>query len=110
MSAVLDADKSPELISIRFRATPFNITIIQVYAPTPGHNANETDHFYQQLQEITDQTPKKDILVVQGDRNASVGKDARVDWGDICGPYYTIETNEKGLVRLEFATFNNLIL
>ena len=68
------------------------------------------DHFYQQLQETIDQTPKKDILVVQGDKNAKVGKDAQADWGEVCGPYCNVETNERGLKVLEFATFNNLVL
>ena len=57
---------SSRLISIRLRAAPFNITIIQIYASTSGHDNSEVDHFYQQLQETIDQTPKKDILVVQG--------------------------------------------
>ena len=70
---------SSRLISIRLRAAPFKITIIQIYAPTSGHDDNEVDHFYQQLQETVDQTPKKDILVVQGDWNAKVGKDAQAD-------------------------------
>ena len=61
---------SRRLISIRPRAAPFNITIIQVYAPTSGHDDSEVNHFYQQLQETIDQTPKKDILVVLGDWNA----------------------------------------
>ena len=65
---------SSRLISIRLRSAPFNITIIQVYAPTSGHDDSEVDHFYQQLQETIDQTQKKDILVVQGDWNAKVGK------------------------------------
>ena len=58
---------SSRLISIRLRVAPFNITIIEVYAPTSCHDESEVDHFYQQLQETIDQTPKKDILVVQGD-------------------------------------------
>ena len=62
------------------------------------------------LQETIDQTPKKDILVVQGDWNAKVGKDAQADWGEVCGPYCNVETNERGLRLLEFATFNNLVL
>ena len=57
---------SSKLISIHLRAAPFNIAIIQVYAPTSGHDDSEVDH-YQQLQETIDQTPKKDILVVQED-------------------------------------------
>ena len=67
---------SSRLISVRLRATPLNITIIQAYAPTSGHDDSEVDHFYQQLQATIDQTPKKDILVVQGDWNAKVGKDS----------------------------------
>ena len=78
---------SSRLISICLRAVPFNIIIIQVYAPTSGHDDSEVDHFYQKLQEIIDQTPKKDILVVQGDWNANVGKDAQADWGEVCGPH-----------------------
>ena len=85
-------------------------TGLQVYAPTSGHDDSEVDHFYQQLQETIDKTPKKDILVVQGDWNAKVGKDAQADWGEVCGPYCNVETNERGLRLLEFATFNNLVL
>ena len=48
---------------------------MMVYAPTSDHDDNEVDHFYQRLQEIIDQTPKKDILVVQGDWNAKVRKE-----------------------------------
>ena len=70
---------SSRLISIRLRSAPFNITIIQVYAPTSGHDDSEVDNFYQKLQETIEQTPKKDILVVQGDWNAKVGKDAQAD-------------------------------
>ena len=50
---------------------------------------------------------KKDILVVQGDWNAKVGKVAQADWGEVCGPYCNVETNERVLRLLEFATFNN---
>ena len=78
---------SSRLISIRLRAAPFNITSIQVYASTSGHDDSEVDHFYQQFQETIDQTPKKNILVVQGDWNAKVGKDGQADWKEACGPY-----------------------
>ena len=105
---------SSRLISIRLRAASFNITIIQVYAPTSGHDDSEVDHFYQQFQETIDETPKKDILVAQGDLNAKVGKDAQADWGGWggggCGPYCNVETNERGLRLLELASFNNLVL
>ena len=68
------------------------------------------NNFYRQLQEIIDQTPKKDILVVQGDWNAKVERDAQADCGDVFGTYCKAETNERGLRLLEFETFNNLVL
>ena len=89
---------SSRLISIRLRAAPFNITIMQVYAPTSGHDDSEVDHFFQQLQKTTDQTPKKDILVVQGDWNAKFGKDAQADLGEVCGPYCNVETSQTSRV------------
>ena len=67
---------SSRLISIRSRAAPFNVTI---YAPTSGYNNNEVNNFCRQLQEIIEQTPIKDILVVLGDWNAKVGRDAQAD-------------------------------
>ena len=77
VSAVLGCRPvSSRLISIRLRAAPFNVTITRVYAPTSGHDDNEIDNFYRQLQESIDQTSKKDILVAQGDWNAQVGRDA----------------------------------
>ena len=101
---------SSRLISIRLRAAPFTITIIQVYAPTSGHDDIEVDHFYLQLQETIDQTRKKALWLYKGNWNAKVGKDAQADWGEVCGPYCNVETYEKGLRLLEFATFNNLVL
>ena len=62
------------LIAIRRKAVPFNITVVQAYAPTSDYI--DIEDFYYQLQNVIDQTPKKDILVVQGDWNAKVGKDA----------------------------------
>ena len=49
---------------------------VQAYAPTSDYDDNEIEEFYDQLQNVIDQTPKKDILVVQGDWNAKVGRDA----------------------------------
>ena len=66
---------SSRLITIRLRAIFFNITIVQAYAPTSDYDENEIEIFCDQLQNITDQTPKKDILVVQHHWNAKMGKD-----------------------------------
>ena len=101
---------SSGLITIRLRAVPFNITIVQVYTQTSDYDNNETEEFYDQLQNVIDQTSKKDILVVQGEWNAKVGKDAYENWQGICGPFCNDDTNERGLRPLEFATFNDLVV
>ena len=49
-------------ITFRLRAVPFNITIVQAYAPTSDYDDNEIEEFYDQLQNVIDQTPKKDIF------------------------------------------------
>ena len=59
-------------ITIRLRAVPFTITIVQAYAPTSDYNDNKIEELYDQLQNVIDKTPKKDILVVQGDWNLSL--------------------------------------
>ena len=89
------------LISIRSGAASFNITIIQVYAPTSGHDDSEVDHFYQQLQKTIDQTPKKDIQVYKRIGMLKMGRINRLGRG---------LTHERGLRLLQFATFNNLVL
>ena len=101
---------SSRLITIHLRAVPFNITVVQVYAPTSDYDDNETEELYDQLQNFIDQTPKNDILVVQRDWNAKVGRDASGNWQGICGPFCNDDTNERGLRLLEFATFNDLVL
>ena len=67
---------SIRLITIRMKASPFNITIIQAYAPTTDYDDDDIEDFYDQLQEVIDQEPMKDILVVLGDWNATSGLDA----------------------------------
>ena len=96
---------SSRLITIHLRAVPFNITGLQAYTLTSDYDI-EIEEFYDQLQNVIDQTPKKDILCVQGDWNAKVGRDA-CDFS--CGPFCN-DTNERGLRLLEFASFNDLVL
>ena len=81
-----------------------------MYAPTSDYYENEIEEFYDQLQNVIDQTPKKDILAVQREWNPKVGKDACENWQGICGPFSNDDTNERGLRLLEFATFNDLVL
>ena len=101
---------SSRLITIRLKATPFNMTVIQVYAPTSDYDDSEVEDFYGQLQEVIEETPKKDNLIVLGDWNAKVGKDAQNNWQDTCGPFCNTETNERGHRLLEFAMYNELML
>ena len=59
------------MISVRFQGKPFTITVIQVYAPTS--NAEEAERFYEDLPDLLELTPKKDVLFIIGDWNAKVG-------------------------------------
>ncbi|XP_012940431.1 uncharacterized protein LOC106012332 [Aplysia californica] len=101
---------SSRLITIRLRAVPFNITIIQAYAPTSDYDEQAVKGSYDLIQEVIDQTPKKYIIVVQDDWNAKVEKDACKNWKGTCGQYCNSESNERGLRLLEFASYNNLVL
>ena len=101
---------SSRLMTVRLRASPFNITIIQVYAPTSSYDDSEVDELYRELQSLVDQTPKQDNLAAQGDWNAKAGEDAQADWGEVCGPFCNPETNDRGLKLLDFAAYNNLVL
>ena len=59
------------MISACFQGKPFNITVIQAYAPTS--NAEEAEQFYEDLQDLVELTPQKDVLFIIGDWNAKVG-------------------------------------
>ena len=74
------------------------------------YDDNEIEKFYDQTQNVIDLTPKKGILVVQGDWNAKVGRDACGNWQGICGPFCNDDTNGRGLGLLELATFNDFVL
>ena len=96
------------LITIHLKPSLFNITIIQAYAPTTNSDDDDIEDFYDQLQEVIDPTPKKDILVVLGDWNAKIGEDASKNRKGTCGQYCNPETNERGLRLLQFASYSNL--
>ena len=99
---------SSRLISIRLKASPFNITVIQAHAPPTDYDDDGIEDFYDQLQEVIDQVPKKDILVAQGDWNARIGEDTSKNWKGTCGQYCNPKTNERGLGLLAFASYDNL--
>ena len=61
------------MICVRFQGKPFSITVIQVYAPTSNAKEAEVEQFYEDIQELLELTPKKDVLFIIGDWNAKVG-------------------------------------
>ena len=73
-NAVLGCNlKNNRMISVRFKVKPFNITVIQVYAPTSNAEEAEVEWLYEDLQDLLELTPKKDVLFIIGDWNAKVG-------------------------------------
>ena len=60
------------MISVHFQGKSFNITVIQVYAPTSNAEEAEVERFYEDLQDLLELTPKKDVLFIIGDWNAKV--------------------------------------
>ena len=73
-NAVLGCNlKNDRMISVRFQGKPFNITVIQVYAPTSNTEEAEVERFYKDLQDLLEQKPKKDVLFIIGNWNAKVG-------------------------------------
>ena len=74
MNAVLQCNlKNDKMISVRFQGKPFNITVIQVYAPTSNAEEADVERFYEDLQDFLELTPKKDVLFIIGDWNAKLG-------------------------------------
>ena len=61
------------MISVRLQGKPFNITVIQANAPTSNAEEAEVERFYEDLQDLLELTPQKDILFILGDWNAKVG-------------------------------------
>ena len=65
--------KNDRMISVCFQGKPFNITVIQVYALTSNTEEAEVERFYEDLQNLLELTPRKDVLFIIGDWNAKVG-------------------------------------
>ena len=73
-NAVLGCNlKNDRMISVHFQGKPISITVIQVYAPTSNTEEAEVERFYEDLQDLLELTPKKDVLFIIGDWNAKVG-------------------------------------
>ena len=73
-NAVLGCNhKNDRMISVCFQGKPFNITVIQVYAPTSNAEEAEVEQFYEDLQYLLELTPQKDVFFIIGEWNAKVG-------------------------------------
>ena len=84
---------SNRMISVGFRGKPFNITVIQVYAPTSNIEKAEVERFYVDLQDLLELTPKKDVLFIIGDWNAKVGSQ---ETPGVTGKFHLGVRNEAG--------------
>ena len=93
------------MISVRFQGKPVNITVIQVYALTS--NAEEAVRFYEDLQDLLELTPKKDVLFIIGDWNAKVGSQEILGVTDKFGLGVQ---NEAGQRLIEFCQENTLVV
>ena len=100
-----DAIKNNRMISVCFQGKPFNITVIQVYAPTSNAEEAEVEQFYEDLQDLLELTHKKDVLL--GDWNAKVGSQ---ETPGVTGKFSLEIRNETGQWLIEFCQENTLVL
>ena len=94
------------MISFRFQGRRFNITVIQVYAPTSNIEKAEVERFYVDLQDLLELTPKKDVLFIIGDWNAKVGSQ---ETPGVTGKFGLGMQNEAGQRLTEFCQENALV-
>ena len=87
------------MISVRFQGKPFNITVIQAYAPTTNAEEAEFEQFYEDLQDLLELTPKKDVFFITGDWNSKVGSQATPG---VTGKFGLGARNEAGQRLIEF--------
>ena len=100
---------SNRVISIRLKASPINITIIQIYAPTSTYNDEEIEQFYETVDNTIQESHKKNILIVQGDFNAKIGSDENEEWAECVGRFGIGVRNDRGQRLLEFAGKHRLV-
>ena len=95
------------MISVRLQGKPFNITVIQVYAPTSNAEEAEVERFYEDLQDLLKLTPKKDVLFIIGDWNAKVGSQ---EIPRVTGKFGLGIRNEAGQRLTEFCQEKALVI
>ena len=101
----LDTISKMTMISVRFQGKPFNITVIQAYAPTSNTEEPEVEWFYEDLQDLLELTPKKDVLFIIGDWNAEVGSQ---ETPGVTGKFGLGIQNEAGKRLIELCQENKL--
>ena len=99
--------KNDKMISVHFQVKPFNMTGIQVYAPTNNAEKAEVEWFYEDLQDFLERTPQKDVLFIIGDWNAKVGSQ---ETPGVTGKFGLGVRNEAGQRLIEFCQENALVL
>ena len=95
------------MISVCFQGKPFNITVIQVYAPISNTEEAEVEEFYEDLQGLLELTPKKDVPFIIGDWNAKVGSQ---ETPGVTGKFGLGMRNEAGQRLTEFCQENALVI
>ena len=107
-NAVLGCNlKSDRMISVCFQGKPFNITVNQDYAPTSNSHEAEVEWFYENLQDLLELTPKKDVFFIIGDWNAKVGSQ---EIPGLIGKFGLGIQNEAGQRLTEFCRENALVI
>ena len=99
--------RNDRMISVPFQGKPFNITVIQVYASTINTEEAEVEQFYEDLQDLLELTPKKDVLFILGDWNAKVGSQ---ETPGVTGKFSLGMRNEAGQRLIEFCQENALVI
>ena len=95
------------MISVHFQGKPFNITVIKVYALTSNAEEAEVEGFYEDLQDLLELTPKKDVLFILGNWNAKVGsQETPGETGKLCLEMW----NEARKRIIEFCQENALVI
>ena len=95
------------MISVHFQGKPFNITVIQAYAPTSNAEEAEFEWFYEDLQDLLELTPQKDVFFILGDRNAKVRSQGTPR---VTGKFGLGIRNEAGQRLIEFCQENALVI
>ena len=95
------------MISVCFQGKPFNITVIQVYAPTSNAKEADVEQFYEDLQDLLELTPPKDVLFIIGDWNAKVGSQ---ETPGVTGKFGLGVQNEAEQRLIEFCQENTLVI